>query len=114
ILLATDEINRNGIEGAKIAVTVADDQSDKTQGAQQFQTIIQQGKVVGIIGPTLSNTAVGAHRVADQNRTPVIAPSNTGNGIVGSCPYSSNYIFRASRGEAAAVQHTPTVPVARV
>src|SRR5216683_2548923 len=29
ILLAEDEINRNGINGAKIAVTIVDDQSDK-------------------------------------------------------------------------------------
>ena len=114
ILLAEDEINRSGVNGAKIAVTIADDQSDKTQGAQQFQTVIQQGKVVGIIGPTLSNTAVGAHPVADQNRTPVIAPSNTGNGIVGTCPYSCTYIFRDSLGEAAAIPANLKVAAARL
>jgi branched-chain amino acid transport system substrate-binding protein len=114
VLLAQEEINRNGINGAKIVVTVVDDQSDKTQGAQQFQTVMQQGKVIGIIGPTLSNTAVGAHPVADQNRTPVIAPSNTGNGIVGNCPYSCTYIFRDSLGEAAAVPANLKVAVARL
>ena len=114
VLLAQEEINRNGINGAKIAVTVVDDQSDKTQGAQQFQTVMQQGKVLGIIGPTLSNTAVGAHPVADQNRTPVIAPSNTGNGIVGNCPYSCTYIFRDSLGEAAAIPANLRVAVGRL
>src|SRR5437588_9649373 len=29
ILLAEDEINRSGVNGARIAVTIADDQSDK-------------------------------------------------------------------------------------
>ena len=113
VLLAQDEINAKGINGAKIAVTVVDDQSDKTQGAQQFQTLIQQGQVVGIIGPTLSNTAVGAHPVADQNKTPVIAPSNTGNGIVGNCPYACTYIFRDSLGEASAIPANLTVAVGR-
>jgi len=48
ILLAEEEINQGGINGAKIGLTIVDDQSDKTQGAQQFQTLIQQGRVVGI------------------------------------------------------------------
>jgi branched-chain amino acid transport system substrate-binding protein len=114
VLLAEDEINAKGVNGAKIAVTVVDDQSDKTQGAQQFQTLIQQGRVVGIIGPTLSNTAVGAHPVADQNKTPVIAPSNTGIGIVGNCPYSCTYIFRDSLGEAAAIPANLSVAVGKL
>ncbi|HYR61770.1 MAG TPA: ABC transporter substrate-binding protein, partial [Actinomycetota bacterium] len=76
VALAEEELNGTGINGAKINVKVVDDASDKTQGAQQFQTLIQSDQVLGIIGPTLSNTAVGAHPVADQYKTPVIAPSN--------------------------------------
>jgi branched-chain amino acid transport system substrate-binding protein len=113
ILLAEDQVNQTGINGAKIAVTIVDDASDKTQGAQQFQTLIQQDNVAGIIGPTLSNTAVGAHPVADQLKTPVIAPSDTGNGIVGTCPYDCSYIFRDSLGEAAAIPANLKVAVAR-
>ena len=103
IKLAVDQVNATGINGAKINVTILDDQSDKAQGAQAFQTLIQQDHVAGVIGPTLSNTAVGAHPVADQSQTPVIAPSNTGNGIVGTCPYDCQYIFRDSLGEASAI-----------
>lgn len=114
ILLAQDEVNQAGINGARIAITIVDDASDKTQGAQQFQTLIQQGHVVGIIGPTLSNTALGAHPVADQLKTPVIAPSNTGNGIVGTCPYDCTYIFRDSLGEAAAIPANLTVAIAKL
>lgn len=113
ILLAEDEVNQAGINGAKIAINIVDDASDKTQGAQQFQTLIQQGNVVGIIGPTLSNTALGAHPVADQLKTPVIAPSNTGNGIVGTCPYDCTYIFRDSLGEAAAIPANLKVAITR-
>lgn len=113
ILLAEDEVNQAGVNGARIAINIVDDASDKTQGAQQFQTLIQQGKVVGIIGPTLSNTALGAHPVADQLKTPVIAPSNTGNGIVGTCPYDCTYIFRDSLGEAAAIPANLRVAITR-
>jgi len=114
VALAEEELNGTGINGAKINVKVVDDASDKTQGAQQFQTLIQSDQVLGIIGPTLSNTAVGAHPVADQYRTPVIAPSNTGNQIVGNCPYSCTYIFRDSLGEAAAIPANLAVAVAKL
>jgi branched-chain amino acid transport system substrate-binding protein len=102
--LAVDTINTSGgVNGAKIAVDVQDDGSQQQQGAQVFQTEIQQKQVMGIIGPTLSNTAIAAHPVAQNLKTPVIAPSNTGNGIVGNCPYPCTYIFRDSLGEATAI-----------
>src|SRR5205807_8530786 len=109
-----EEISPSAINGAKSGLTIVAAQPDKPQGAQQFQTLIQQGKVVGIIGPTLSNTAVGAHPRADQNKTPVIAPSNAGNGIGGTCPYSCTYIFRDSLGEAAAIPANLKVAAARL
>ncbi len=114
IELAESEINAQGIDGAKLNITIVDDGSDQNQGAQQFQTLIQQTMVDGIIGPTLSNTAVGAHPVAQNLKTPVIAPSNTGNGIVGTCPYGPcDYIFRDSLGEATAVPANVTVAIGK-
>ncbi|HEY8739635.1 MAG TPA: ABC transporter substrate-binding protein [Candidatus Dormibacteraeota bacterium] len=104
IQLAVDEINgHGGVNGAQIAMDIQDDGSLQQQGAQVFQTEIQEKKVVGIIGPTLSNTAIAAHPVANNLKTPVIGPSNTGNGIVGQCPYACDYIFRDSLGEATAI-----------
>ncbi|MDQ6747934.1 MAG: ABC transporter substrate-binding protein [Candidatus Dormibacteraeota bacterium] len=104
IQLAVDEINSHGgVNGAQVAIDIQDDASQQQQGAQVFQTEIQEKKVVGIIGPTLSNTAIAAHPVANNLKTPVIAPSNTGNGIVGQCPYPCDYIFRDSLGEATAI-----------
>ena len=113
IQLAQEEINKTRINGALLDISIVDDASDQAQGAQQYQTLIQQNQVEGIIGPTLSNTAVGADPVADQLKTPVIAPSNTGNGIVGNCPYPCTYIFRDSLGEAAAIPANLKVEVAR-
>lgn len=102
--LAVDEINSSGgVNGAKIALDIEDDGSLQQQGAQVFQTEIQAKQVYAIIGPTLSNTAIAAHPVANNLKTPVIGPSNTGNGIVGKCPYPCDYIFRDSLGEAGAI-----------
>jgi branched-chain amino acid transport system substrate-binding protein len=105
IELAVDTVNKDGINGAKISVDVQDDKSDKQQSAQVVQTFIQTGKVFGIIGPTLSNSAVASHPVAQSLRTPTVAPSTTGRHIVGDCPYPGgcSYIFRDSLGEATAI-----------
>jgi branched-chain amino acid transport system substrate-binding protein len=104
VQLAEEVINKNGgVNGAKIAFDIRDDASDKAQSAQQTQTLIQQGQVVALLGPTLSNSAVAAHPIADSQKTPMLAVSTTGFNIVGNCPYPCTYIFRDSLGEATAI-----------
>jgi branched-chain amino acid transport system substrate-binding protein len=102
--LALSVINsQGGINGAQISIDVRDDASDKSQSAQQTQTLIQQNQVVALLGPTLSNSAVAAHPIANNQHTPMLAVSTTGLNIVGTCPYPCTYIFRDSLGEAAAI-----------
>jgi branched-chain amino acid transport system substrate-binding protein len=104
VQLAEDVINgKGGVNGARISVDVRDDGSDKAQSAQQTQTLIQQNQDVALLGPTLSNSAVGAHPIADNLRTPMLAVSTTGLNIVGNCPYPCDYIFRDSLGESDAI-----------
>lgn len=115
IELAVDTINKNGVNGGKISVDVQDDRSDKQQSAQVVQTFIQTGKVFGMIGPTLSNSAVASHPVAQTLHTPIVAPSTTGKHIVGDCPYPGgcSYIFRDSLGEATAIPDNVKAAVKR-
>jgi branched-chain amino acid transport system substrate-binding protein len=72
--------------------------------AQQF---IQEGKIVGLLGPTLSNSAVAVHPLAESLRTPIVAVSTTGIHIVPSCNYPKldpcRYVFRDSLGEETAI-----------
>jgi branched-chain amino acid transport system substrate-binding protein len=103
--LAVEQINAaGGIGGAKIALAVEDDGSARDQGITVFRKLINEEKVAAILGPTLSGVAAGAHPVAQQAGTPVIAISNTGVGIVGKCDYGPcDWIFRASLGEETAL-----------
>jgi branched-chain amino acid transport system substrate-binding protein len=102
--LAVEQINaKGGVDGKKLSITVLDDGSDKQQSAQVTQRLIQQNGVVALLGPTLSNSAVAAHPIADALHTPTLAVSTTGLHIVGSCPYPCTYIFRDSLGEASAI-----------
>ena len=104
VLLAQDVVNKaGGVNGGVIAFDVKDDASDKQQAAQATQTAIQQDQALAILGPTLSNSAVAAHPLADQLKTPMMGVSTTGIGIVGNCPYPCSYVFRDSLGEADAI-----------
>ncbi|HEV2250882.1 MAG TPA: ABC transporter substrate-binding protein [Candidatus Limnocylindria bacterium] len=106
--LAVDAINAaGGANGAKLQLIVEDDQSTTDGGITAFKKLTAQDRVTVIFGPTLSNTAVAADPVAQSAQTPVIAISNTGDGIVGKCDYGPcDYIFRVSLGESAAIPQT--------
>ena len=99
--LAVETLKAAG--GVQVKLTIVDDASDKAQSAQQTQTLIQD-KVVALLGPTLSNSAVAAHPIAANAKTPMLAVSTTGFDIVGpGCTYCDGWIFRDSLGEADAI-----------
>ena len=106
--LAVKQINAaGGISGAKIQLSINDDASDKAQASQLAQKLIQQEKDVALLGPTLSNSAVGAHPVAEKLKTPILAVSTTGIHIVPDCNFPDTtpckYVFRDSLGEQTAI-----------
>ena len=102
--LAVDEINEDGgVNGAELTLTQRDDASDPATSAKEMTTLIDQDQVIAVLGPTFSNSAAEADPVANQKKTPVLAVSNTGPGIVGDCDYPCEFIFRNSLGEATAI-----------
>ncbi len=106
--LAVDQINKaGGVNGAMIELTVNDDASNKAQSAQLAQTMIQQDLDLALLGPTLSNSAVAVHPLAESLKTPILAVSTTGIHIVPDCNYPTatacQYVFRDSLGEQTAI-----------
>lgn len=106
--LAVEQINKSGgVNGAQISLDVVDDASDKAQSAQLAQTEIQQNQVLALLGPTLSNSAVGVHPLAESLKTPIVAVSTTGIHIVPDCNFPNEtpckYVFRDSLGEQTAI-----------
>src|SRR5713226_4003611 len=99
-------------DGMMLAVTqidlvVKDDASDKAQSAQVAQTMIQSDLDLALLGPTLSNSAVAVHPLAESLKTPILAVSTTGIHIVPDCNYPTatpcRYVFRDSLGEQTAI-----------
>jgi branched-chain amino acid transport system substrate-binding protein len=106
--LAVKQINGSGgVNGAQIALTKNDDASDKAQSAQVAQTLIQSEQDLALLGPTLSNSAVAVHPLAETLKTPILAVSTTGIHIVPDCNFPATapckYVFRDSLGEATAI-----------
>jgi branched-chain amino acid transport system substrate-binding protein len=110
--LAVKQINASGgVNGAQISLTVKDDASDKAQSAAVAQTLIQQDQDLALLGPTLSNSAVAVHPLAESLKTPILAVSTTGIHIVPDCNWTATnpntapckYVFRDSLGEQTAI-----------
>jgi len=83
---------QGGINGTPIRVVFQDTAGDEAGAINAFNTLISQDKVVGIVGPTLSQQAFSADPIAERAGVPVIAPSNTAKGI----PQIGKYISRVS------------------
>ena len=108
--LAVATINKSGgVNGAQLALDTQDDASDKAQSQQVAQKLIQQasGQVLALLGPTLSNSAVAVHPLAESFKVPILAVSTTGIHIVPDCNYPKpdpcKYVFRDSLGEESAI-----------
>ncbi|WP_341530755.1 ABC transporter substrate-binding protein [Nostoc sp. UHCC 0302] len=84
--------DKGGINGRPIKLVYQDTGGDEVGTINAFQTLINQNKVVGIVGPTLSQQAFSANPIAERNRVPVIGASNTAKGI----PEIGDYVARVS------------------
>ncbi|MEH2403130.1 ABC transporter substrate-binding protein [Nostoc sp.] len=84
--------DKGGINGRPIKLVYQDTGGDEVGAINAFQTLISKDKVVGIVGPTLSQQAFSADPVAERNQVPVIGASNTAKGI----PEIGDYVTRVS------------------
>lgn len=97
--LAKEELDQK--EGVSYDLTVEDDQTDPRQGITLFEQFAGDGASI-IIGPTLSNTAFQAQPIAQEEGVPVLAVSNTADGIT----EQGDYIFRDSLTEGQVIPQT--------
>jgi branched-chain amino acid transport system substrate-binding protein len=101
--LAVDEINAaGGINGEKIKLIVEDDQTKKEEAINVFKKLIFQDNVLMVFGPTLSNTALAAHPIAQGAKTVAMGTSTTIPGITD----PGNYVFRNAVTEALVIPVT--------
>lgn len=91
--LAETYFNDNGgINGTPFTLALQDVAGDEQGAINAFNALINQDKVVGIVGPTLSQQAFAADPIANRAQIPVLGPSNTAQGI----PQIGEFIGRVS------------------
>jgi branched-chain amino acid transport system substrate-binding protein len=91
VLMAADEINQaGGIEGRKIDVLIEDDQGKAALAAASITKLVQEGKVIAVIGGGTSNNSRAAAPEAQAAKVPLIAPSATDPQVT----QVGDYIFR--------------------
>jgi branched-chain amino acid transport system substrate-binding protein len=84
--------DKGGVNGTPIKLVFQDTAGDEAGTINAFQTLINKDKVVGIVGPTLSQQAFSADPIAERAKVPVVGPSNTAKGI----PEIGDYVARVS------------------
>lgn len=88
--LAVDQINAaQGDNRIYISTTTMDDQSS-VDGAKLAYSSLTDQKVTAIIGPTLSNVAPNALKIAQESQVVAIAPTTTALGITDAGDYAFN------------------------
>jgi len=93
---ARDRINgAGGINGRKISLIIEDSRGDKDQAVKAVQKLINEDRVLAIIGPTNSGEMFVAGPVADKAGVVIMGTSNTVEGIGEIGPY----VFRNSLPE---------------
>jgi branched-chain amino acid transport system substrate-binding protein len=83
---------QGGINGTPIKLIFQDTGGDEAGAINAFQTLINQDKVIGIVGPSASQQAFSADPIAERAKVPVIGASNTAKGI----PEIGQYVARVS------------------
>jgi branched-chain amino acid transport system substrate-binding protein len=91
VRMAVDEINAaGGINGRKVEIIVEDDQGQPQQASTVVTKLINQDKVVAIIGEVASSNSLAAAPRAQEAKVPMITPSSTNPKVT----QVGDYIFR--------------------
>ncbi len=90
--LAVKEINAaGGVLGKKIRIVHEDDQSKPQEATKAAIKLINQDKVVALIGEVASSRSLAAAPTAQENQVPMLSPASTNPKVT----QTGDYIFRS-------------------
>ncbi len=89
--IAVEEFNQNGgINGKPIKLISEDTRGEQTEAANAASKLIEQNKVVAIVGGVISSETLTAGPIANDAKVVMISSSSTAAGV----PEIGDYIFR--------------------
>lgn len=83
-------------KGDKIEIILIDNKSDKIESANAIQKLISTNNVSVVIGPMTSTNALAMTKIADDNKTPLIAPVATNDRVTQNKQFVSRISFADS------------------
>lgn len=81
VMMAVDEINKNGKEGIKLEVITEDTGGDKNAAINGMNKLVHKDQVVAVIGPLLSGEAFASGGIAQKAGVAVLGATLTADGI---------------------------------
>jgi branched-chain amino acid transport system substrate-binding protein len=94
IELAVEEINKaGGINGKQIQLVIEDDQGRPEQAKTVVSKLINQDKVIAVLGEVASTNSLAAAPVAQEAKIPMITPSSTNPKVTETGDYISRVCF---------------------
>ena len=94
IALAFDEINAaGGVNGKKLEMVFEDDQGSPEKAKTVISKLINQDKVVAVLGEVASSNSLAAAPVAQESKVPMITPSSTNPKVTEVGDYISRVCF---------------------
>ena len=91
VMMAADEINKaGGINGRQVQILSEDDEGRPEKAATVVTKLIDQDRVVALLGEVASGNTLAAAPKAQSSRVPMISPSSTNPAVT----QVGDYIFR--------------------
>jgi branched-chain amino acid transport system substrate-binding protein len=92
IELALEELNASGgLLGKKVRIIVEDDQGKPEEAANAVQKLVNQDRVVAVLGEVASSNSLAAAPICQAAKIPMVSPSSTNPKVT----ETGDYIFRA-------------------
>lgn len=92
--LAIEEVNKEGINGKKIKLVKVDNKSDAAEATNGAIKLVNQDKVVAMIGAATSTNTLAQVQIAQDNKIPLITPTGTNPSITYNKGKLNDYVFR--------------------
>jgi len=94
--LAVEEWNaKGGVLGQQIKLVYEDDKGDAAEGAAVWTKLIQQDKVVAIVGTVMSKVSLAGAPISEQYGVPMISPTSTNPSVTFADGKLREFVFRA-------------------
>lgn len=90
--MAVKEINdAGGINGATLELIAYDNEADPTKSINLFNKLVEQDKIVALVGPVISGTSLVVGPLANDAQIPMLSPTATNADVT----VGLDYVFRA-------------------